>query len=272
MKKFIKSVAVILSSACVLMCSACSYLSASEESPVSGCYFGTKSPEETKRKGDIVFKDGSATPYSKNLSLSEEQKKSAVAFIFYEGCECSDDGKSRTLGVGLKISNGYWCFENASACYEDIDTVSNNKNGSRNLENISAWLKANGKDDDTDNELRYSAFYSARNYGKRNGTYTEGWYLPSFDELLKVYNSKKELNAVCSLCGLKYSFDVYDFLSSSLDDTFPRFVYSINFSSKDFHFSFQDLSDCDEGFVSPNIDFDGDGIVGGGAVCAVREF
>ena len=35
--------------------------------------------------GDIVFKDGSATPYTDTLTLTPEQKAAAIAVIFYKG-------------------------------------------------------------------------------------------------------------------------------------------------------------------------------------------
>ena len=48
-------------------------------------YIGTKAPTETKAVGDIVFTDGSATPYSADLELTDEQKAAAIAVIFYAG-------------------------------------------------------------------------------------------------------------------------------------------------------------------------------------------
>ncbi|MBO4727614.1 MAG: hypothetical protein J5631_04250, partial [Spirochaetaceae bacterium] len=67
-------------------------------------YLGTKAPTEPKFVGDIVFNDGSATPYKSKLKLSDEQKNAAIAVIFYVGTDCSDDGSNRTLGVGLNYS------------------------------------------------------------------------------------------------------------------------------------------------------------------------
>ena len=48
-------------------------------------YIGTKAPSEAKAVGDIVFSDGSATPYSADLELTDEQKAAAIAVIFYAG-------------------------------------------------------------------------------------------------------------------------------------------------------------------------------------------
>ena len=64
-------------------------------------YIGTKAPSEAKAVGDIVFSDGSATPYTSELTLTNEQKSKAVAVIFYAG-SASDTLGAKTLGVGLK--------------------------------------------------------------------------------------------------------------------------------------------------------------------------
>lgn len=56
--------------------------------------------------GDIVFSDGSAEAYTEGMTLTDEQKSSAVAVIFYKGELCSSDGTTtRILGVGLKNSS-----------------------------------------------------------------------------------------------------------------------------------------------------------------------
>ena len=88
---------------------------------------GTKLLSEQKEVGDIVFNDGSATPYTEGLTLTDAQKAAAIAIIFYKGtglnsdvfagwdCEdnviwnAGDTTTIRTLGVGLKhISDIKW--------------------------------------------------------------------------------------------------------------------------------------------------------------------
>ena len=75
-------------------------------------YIGTKAPTEAKEVGDIVFNDGSATPYTSDLILTAEQKAKAVAVIFYAGTEEPTVGSNenilgkKTLGVGLKNTQG----------------------------------------------------------------------------------------------------------------------------------------------------------------------
>ena len=60
--------------------------------------------EKPYKVGDIVFSDGSATPYEDGLTLTDEQKSKAVAVIFYAG-SASDILGAKTLGVGLKNTN-----------------------------------------------------------------------------------------------------------------------------------------------------------------------
>ncbi|MBO7421150.1 MAG: chitobiase/beta-hexosaminidase C-terminal domain-containing protein, partial [Spirochaetaceae bacterium] len=143
---------------------------------------------------DIVFKNGTAVAYSTDLYFTDEVKADAVAMIFYKGTECSNDGSTRTLGVGLKIDFMVpdWCKSRTVAAHDNnIDTIQDNvKNGSQNLEKIGAWLTAHSLTDDTGIEDNYHPFHLAKSYGARNGTYTDGWYLPSKAELQKVYDQK----------------------------------------------------------------------------------
>ena len=88
-------------------------------------FIGEKTPEDEKAVGDIVFKDGSATPYSNTLSLTDEQKSAAIAIIFYVGTECSNDNSIKTLGVGLAHNQSgiSWCTKDSSAYNENIISI-----------------------------------------------------------------------------------------------------------------------------------------------------
>ncbi|MBO4729552.1 MAG: hypothetical protein J5631_14125 [Spirochaetaceae bacterium] len=171
-------------------------------------YFGTKAPTEPKAVGDIVFNDGSATPFAEGLELSKEQKDAAVALIFHVGTACSDDDANRTLGIGLRSGQAFlkWCDKKASAYMEYIDTIyETTKNGSQNLEKIGEWLREHGKVDDTATEKKYPAFHYSKKYGKQTknmGIYTDGWYLPTKVELWTAFEQYDTLKAVCKVCKL----------------------------------------------------------------------
>ncbi|MBR6200411.1 MAG: hypothetical protein IKQ61_09140 [Spirochaetales bacterium] len=200
-------------------------------------YIGTKSPSATKAVGDIVFNDGSATPYSKNLTLTDEQRSKAVAVIFYVGTELnssSDPARSRTLGVGLTHSSGLaWCTEDSNACNTSITAIqcpvssssgtlifTGDKDGRDNLSQIGAFLVTNGKTDDTSIEEKYPAFYFAKNYSSYEGShvngtdYADGWYLPTIAELFQVWKNKEIIDAANSLYGGS-QFVSNNYLSSS---------------------------------------------------------
>ena len=204
------------------------------DTSVLSAYLGIKAPAETKTVGDIVFNDGSATPYRSIEKLSNAQRMGAAAFIFYTGRACSDNNKFRILGVGLKISKEakQWCRYDLSADYAaahnvNISTMQESKrNGSDNLLKIGSLL---GLKDDTEIEANYPAFYYAKNYGTAAGIFSDGWYLPSKAELQKIYEKKDDLKAVCKLCGLDRDFSKDAFWSASLSSSYYDGAFKLNF-------------------------------------------
>lgn len=203
--------------------------SSSSSTTPTPTYFGTKSPTDPKAVNDIVFSDGSATPYTSGLTLTDAQKNAAVALIFYKGTECSNDGSTRTLGVGLKRSSSLqWCLNTANGYNTNITTIqctpsgspgsytfTDDKDGSDNLSQIAAFLAGNN---DTGTAANYPAFYWAKNYGTTNGctgAYASGWYLPSIAELYQIYNLRTNIDAAVALCGLTNTFSSTLFWSSS---------------------------------------------------------
>ena len=174
-------------------------------------YIGTKAPTEAKSVGDIVFNDGSATPYSEDLTLTDDEKNAAIAVIFYVGTDCSNDSTSRTLGVGLaqNQSGPAWCLSSANACEVNITTIQeSDKDGSDNLSQIGEFLDENDElNDDTGTADKYPAFYFAKNYASQTGSnvsgtdYEDGWYLPAKAELQKIYESLSTVNKELAACG-----------------------------------------------------------------------
>nr|WP_318741588.1 DUF1566 domain-containing protein [uncultured Treponema sp.] len=174
---------------------------------------GTKAPDVAKAVGDIVFNDGSATPYTAELTLSDEQKAAAIAVIFKV-----DGGK--TLGVGLKHNRSglAWCTKDANAYNTNIKTIqcpasgdagnltfTGDTDGSDNLEQIASFLTTAGLENDTTDASKYPAFYFAKNY-KTTATnlgaaYENGWYLPTVAELFDIWKVKATVDAASSLCG-----------------------------------------------------------------------
>ena len=194
--------------------------------------------------GDIVFYDGSATPYTNGLTLTDAQKNAAIAVIFYVGTElnnANDTTTVRTLGVGLQQSENELAWTAGNAANINISTVNpSDKNGSDNLEQIGQFLDQNGSTDDTGDASKYPAFYYAKNYKNVTGShvagtmYESGWYLPSSAELTKVYLAKETVNAAIDLCGGKqFGSDSADpwYRTSTQHNTAETNCYQINFSN-----------------------------------------
>ncbi|MBR1536310.1 MAG: BspA family leucine-rich repeat surface protein, partial [Treponema sp.] len=228
--------------------------------------------------GDIVFTDGSATPYSADLTLTDAQKAAAIALIFYKGTGLNsgdDTTTSRTLGVGLKHNRSEleWCLESADAYDTNITTIqcpasgdagaltfTGDRNGSDNLEQIEAFDGV----DDTATEANYPAFYFGKNY-KDTATniagtdYESGWYLPSFAELFQIYANGKGENKVFdidaaseALGGDKFGNSCY--WSSSQYASYDDMSYQLYFYEPvcdDYHYKYHSMATC---------------------VCAVRAF
>lgn len=227
MKKVIFSLMAVL---LVLSVSGCTVETSEEDELING-YYGPKAPEQEKEFGDIVFKDGSALPFTPNMTLSKTQKKYAIAVIFYKGTELNsgtDTTTVRTLGIGLKHSKDKisWCSTDADALDVFIDDIrcegpsndnfvfEKDKNGSDNLEQIE---NTDGIDD-TQNPDKYPAFYFARNYSEiepelKGTSYENGWYLPTYAEYGMIYlamcdgtgiysnNGVVDIDYISGLCG-----------------------------------------------------------------------
>ncbi|MDY5886033.1 MAG: hypothetical protein SPJ44_06980 [Treponema sp.] len=224
---------------------------------------GTKAPDVAKAVGDIVFNDGSATPYTAELTLSDEQKAAAIAVIFkVEG--------GKTLGVGLKhnMSTLAWCTDDANAYNKNIKTIqcpasgdagnltfTGDTDGSDNLEQIASFLTTAGLENDTTDASKYPAFYFAKNY-KTTATnlgsaYENGWYLPTVAELFDIWKVKSTVDAASSLCGGS-QFGTSWYWSSSQYASYDNSAYILNFGDEAWR------------------DFNKDGW--SGYVCAVRAF
>ncbi len=212
-------------------------------------YIGTKAPSVAKEVGDIVFSDGSATPYTANLTLTTAQQNAAIAIIFYKGTDCSDDNPAteRTLGVGLVHgSNKSWSSSYAKAYNTNITTIQsdNCKDGSQSLEKIAQTLGDN--DDTTANNAAtlYLAFYFCKNYASQSGShlselaenseYRTGWYLPTKTELQKVYDKKDDINSASDKCGGS-NFVNGAFWSSSQHASYNNDAYELWFETGEWH-------------------------------------
>ena len=204
-------------------------------------YCGSKEPGETLAVGDIVFDDGSATPYAAGLTLSDAQKARAIAVIYYTGLGSagSYDLGQKTLGVGIKEwkynqslgLNGTagttpkWSINappdrTAEATGRGADKIivpnehytiiEHQKNGLLTLalmkENVPEYNVAVGIIPDS------PVFYWAEHYGEGSdkiggentalpSPYNSGWYLPGQDELMAIWENKGTINSALGAIG-----------------------------------------------------------------------
>ena len=227
--------------------------------------FGTKKASEAKDKYDIVFKDGSATPYSTTMNLSTTQQNAAIAIIFYKGTDLNNTGEtaSRTLGVGLINGNsgGYYFCKNSSdgfshkftsTIYNEIDGTGV-KNGSDNFSNMCTELGVATLPKGS-SPYDYSAMYYGYEYKtKASGlslssntieSYQTGWYLPSAIELYYICSECKKsgdsLNDKITACRTNATaFDMTaNYISSSQHKDTAASALAVNFST----FEFEELT------------------------------
>ena len=197
-------------------------------------YIGTKAPTEAKVVGDIVFTDGSATAYSADLTLTDEQQAKAEAVVFYVGSADSALG-NRTLAVNVKNSGTKkyaWTTElfnftdlqctntttkpESGTYYEytyrnKTYYVTGDLDGSDNWEKIKA-TDPTGTADDVVAE-NYPAF----NYV--NTELGENYYLPTLAELEELLKNLTAVNASITAAGGTGLTDSATYWSSSLDIT-----------------------------------------------------
>ena len=236
-------------------------------------YIGTKAPSEAKSVGDIVFSDGSATAYTSELTLTDEQKSKAVAVIFYAG-SASDTLGAKTHGVGLKNATGdgntlAWArhtsdTDKAEGYSTDITAIqcTPSESGSGKAATATFTGDLNGSDNwqalcdavsDEGTSGNYPAWEWVNAYATENslaGSYANGWYLPTVAELCMLYREKDTVNSALEKAGgTKIADEGY--WSSTQDASDNSLAWCVWFGSGYF------------GINSKNVD---------GSVCTVRAF
>ena len=203
-------------------------------------YIGTKAPTEAKAVGDIVFSDGSATAYTSELTLTDEQKSKAVAVIFYAG-SAGDTLGAKTLGVGLKNATGSgntlaWAKDGVNGYNTDITAIQCTPVGdeaatatfSGDTDGSDNWQTLCNAVNDEDTSGNYPAWEWVNAYATENsleGSYASGWYLPTVAELSMLYMAKDTVNSALEKAGgTKIADEVY-WSSSQYADFAPEAWY-----------------------------------------------
>ena len=168
--------------------------------------------------GDIVFSDGSATPYKAYLTLTEEQKSKAVAVIYYAGSAESVLG-AKTLGVGLKNTGTdntlAWAKNGVNGSGTKITAIQckPSEYGSGraatakftdDLDGSDNWQALCDAVSDEEISGNYPAWEWVNAYAMTanlKGDYASGWYLPTIAELCMLYREKDKVNSALEKAG-----------------------------------------------------------------------
>ena len=162
--------------------------------------------------GDIVFTDGSATPFTEVITtpLTDEQKKNVAAIIFTTtyNQENGDNKSGKTmLGIGVVGKHTKWCEGTIKvndtnvllSIYTgyDIQSVFSSSQPAQNL-SLSPYDGSKNLPK-TDHFLAYAckyapSFYFAYTYSTKTvemrEEYRDGWYLPTLFELRAIMNDQ----------------------------------------------------------------------------------
>lgn len=172
-------------------------------------YLGAKTPTEEKADWDIVFSDGSATPFTENLTLTNAQIENAAGIVF----TCGTD----KLIAGLPQQGLEWCKAASNLGAKAAASLygTGYKNGIEGKDRLKVALQTQMVEDDTDTDGKYPAWQYCWNYSK--GIYSSGWYLPSATELGKLITSanKEKVFAIYKLLENEMSETNLTFWSSS---------------------------------------------------------
>ena len=241
--------------------------------------FGEKTrPTST---GDIVFADGTATAWRKGLTLTDEQKKAAVAVIFYAGGSGDTLGE-RMLGVGLRNATGSdnaltWArftsdTDKAEGYEASIDGILCAPSRKSSAETATFTGDTDGRDNwavlraavgDGEREGNYPAWEWAASYAKSNGLageFADGWYLPTVAELCMLYRAKDTVNAALECAGgtkLTDSGSYAEYWSSSQSPRDDDHAWAVWFG---------------DAFIFKSGDVGSSTKHGDSSVCAIRDF
>ena len=161
--------------------------------------------------GDIVLADGTAITGKYASKMSDSEKSSAVAVIFYSGNTFGTLG-ARMLGVGLKKSGTLaWAKSGTTGYNTSFDrivssasnfTASDDTDGSDNWDEICA-VDPTGTANAATN---YPAFNWANNYGETvnidtNNKYYSNWFIPTIAEATQLWTVHNDVNTIIQNLG-----------------------------------------------------------------------
>lgn len=146
--------------------------------------------EQPIEVGDFYLSDGSLR--SKDASLTDDEKQRCVGIVCYIGT-LNVNGKTHALVMGLKEEQSQWSTNTSTA----TGAVGGTGDG---FVGYTATQKLKSSYNNSTYPIIYTAYKNLSGVTLPAGK-TSGWYIPSVDELLKLYNSKATVDTSVGVLG-----------------------------------------------------------------------
>lgn len=202
-------------------------------------FTGCKKIEEplsiSPKVGEIVLNDGSRVPFSRNIALTPEQKKKAVAIIVMARREGNSIFE---VALGLhQDRDRSWGDDTISIPEIECWSTEGSKVSAARNTKITGDLFGHDnyrKIREKNKQGSYGIFERAEEYSKISGVnitdkFTTGWYVPSLAELCELFKVKNTVNRALEALGKAQLRDLY-WSSSQFPSSEGKGAWLVNFN------------------------------------------
>ena len=202
-------------------------------------FTGCKKIEEplsiSPKVGEIVLNDGSRVPFSRNINLTPEQKKKAVAIIVMARREGNSIFE---VALGLhQDRDRSWGDDTISIPEIECWSTEGSKVSAARNTKITGDLFGHDnyrKIREKNKQGSYDIFERAEEYSKISGVnitdkFTTEWYVPSLAELCELFKVKNTVNIALEALGKAQLRDLY-WSSSQFPGSEGKKAWLVNFN------------------------------------------
>lgn len=202
-------------------------------------FTGCKKIEEplsiSPKVGEIVLNDGSRVPFSRNIALTPEQKKKAVAIIVMARREGNSIFE---VALGLhQDRDRSWGDDTISIPEIECWSTEGSKVSAARNTKITGDLFGHDnyrKIREKNKQGSYDIFERAEEYSKISGVnitdkFTTEWYVPSLAELCELFKVKNTVNIALEALGKAQLRDLY-WSSSQFPGSEGKEAWLVNFN------------------------------------------
>ena len=202
-------------------------------------FTGCKKIEEplsiSPKVGEIVLNDGSRVPFSRNIALTPEQKKKAVAIIVMARREGNSIFE---VALGLhQDRDRSWGDDTISIPEIECWSTEGSKVSAARNTKITGDLFGHDnyrKIREKNKQGSYDIFERAEEYSKISGVniidkFTTEWYVPSLAELCELFKVKNTVNRALEALGKAQLRDLY-WSSSQFPGSEGKEAWLVNFN------------------------------------------